>query len=46
MKKQNGECVVYGAHFELSEMEADHIDPWHGGGENNRGKLSDVVQKS
>jgi hypothetical protein len=31
-EKQKGNCVVCGEHFELSEMEADHIDPWHEGG--------------
>jgi 5-methylcytosine-specific restriction endonuclease McrA len=25
-------CVVCGNHFEISEMEADHITPWHEGG--------------
>lgn len=31
-EKQNGICVKCGEHFELSEMEADHITPWHEGG--------------
>ncbi len=31
-EKQKGKCVVCGEHFELSGMEADHIDPWHEGG--------------
>ncbi len=31
-EKQKGKCVVCGEHFELSDMEADHIDPWHEGG--------------
>ncbi len=31
-EKQKGKCVVCGEHFELSEMEADHIDPWRDGG--------------
>ncbi len=31
-ERQNGTCVVCGEHFELSEMEADHIKPWHEGG--------------
>ena len=25
-------CPVCGKHFEIEEMEADHIDPWHSGG--------------
>jgi hypothetical protein len=31
-EKQNGICVKCGEHFELSQMEADHITPWHKGG--------------
>ena len=31
-EKQQGICVVCKEHFELSEMEADHITPWHEGG--------------
>ncbi len=31
-EKQKGSCVVCGNHFEISEMEADHIIPWHEGG--------------
>jgi hypothetical protein len=31
-EKQKGVCVKCGKHFELSEMEADHITPWHLGG--------------
>lgn len=31
-EKQKGVCVKCGAHFELEEMEADHITPWHEGG--------------
>jgi hypothetical protein len=31
-EKQKGICVKCGKHFELSEMEADHITPWHLGG--------------
>jgi hypothetical protein len=29
---QKGICPVCGNHFELEEMEADHITPWHAGG--------------
>ena len=28
-EKQQGNCIKYKEHFELSEMEADHITPWH-----------------
>ena len=31
-ERQKGVCVKCGVTFELSEMEADHIDPWHLGG--------------
>ena len=31
-EKQNGKCIECGNHFEISEMEADHITPWHEGG--------------
>ena len=31
-EKQKGICAVCGKHFDLDEMEADHIDPWHDGG--------------
>lgn len=31
-ERQNGICVKCGEHFELNEMEADHITPWHEGG--------------
>lgn len=31
-ERQKGICVKCGEHFELNEMEADHITPWHSGG--------------
>jgi len=31
-ERQNGICLHCKEHFELSEMEADHITPWHEGG--------------
>ena len=31
-EKQNGICSNCKEHFELNEMEADHIIPWHAGG--------------
>lgn len=31
-ERQKGICVKCKQHFELNEMEADHIDPWHSGG--------------
>ena len=34
-EKQKGICVVCKEYFKISEMEADHIDPWHSGGKTN-----------
>lgn len=34
-EKQVGICKKCGKHFELKEMEADHITPWHLGGKTN-----------
>jgi len=31
-ERQNGICAKCGKHFELNEMEADHITPWSKGG--------------
>jgi len=31
-ERQKGICVVCKEHFEIEEMEADHIKPWHEGG--------------
>lgn len=31
-ERQRGICVICGEHFEINEMEADHITPWHEGG--------------
>ena len=31
-ERQKGICAVCGKHFELEEMEADHITPWSKGG--------------
>ena len=31
-ERQRGICAKCGERFELSEMEADHITPWHEGG--------------
>lgn len=31
-ERQAGICAVCGQHFELSQMEADHITPWHADG--------------
>ena len=31
-ERQKGICPVCGEHYELAEMQADHITPWHAGG--------------
>jgi hypothetical protein len=31
-EKQKGICIKCGKYFEIEEMEADHIKPWHEGG--------------
>ncbi len=31
-EKQKGKCIKCKKHFEIEEMEADHIKPWHEGG--------------
>ena len=31
-EKQKGNCIVCKKHFDISEMEGDHITPWHEGG--------------
>lgn len=31
-ERQDGFCPICGNHFEIEEMEADHITPWHLGG--------------
>ena len=36
-ERQNGNCKNCGKHFEINEMEGDHIDPWHSGGKTNAG---------
>ncbi|MBU0998822.1 DUF262 domain-containing protein [Patescibacteria group bacterium] len=36
-EKQKGICAKCKEHFELDEMEADHIKPWHEGGKTTSG---------
>lgn len=31
-ERQNGNCIKCGKHFDITEMEADHITPWRLGG--------------
>jgi hypothetical protein len=34
-ERQKGKCVKCGEKFDISEMEADHVKPWHEGGKTN-----------
>jgi hypothetical protein len=34
-ESQNGICTICNNHFEISEMESDHITPWREGGKTN-----------
>lgn len=34
-ERQKGICIECKSHFDISEMEADHITPWHEGGKTN-----------
>ena len=31
-ERQDGNCIICDKHFDISEMEADHITPWHENG--------------
>lgn len=31
-ERQNGKCIICKKEFDISQMEADHITPWHEGG--------------
>ena len=31
-ERQQGICPICKQHFEIEQMEGDHIDPWHSGG--------------
>ena len=44
-EKQKGKCIVCGEHFELSQMEADHIDPWHDGGKTTENNCQMLCKK-
>lgn len=34
-EKQHGICAKCGKHFDIKQMEGDHITPWHAGGKTN-----------
>lgn len=44
-EKQKGICPICKNHFELSEMEADHITPWHKGGKTEESNCQLLCQK-
>jgi hypothetical protein len=35
-EKQDGICVTCKKHFDIDEMDGDHITPWHEGGNTNK----------
>lgn len=43
-EKQKGICAICGEHFELEDMEADHITPWHKGGKTTIENLQMLCQ--
>jgi hypothetical protein len=44
-ERQKGSCVKCKKHFELSEMEADHINPWHEGGKTSADNCQMLCQE-
>jgi 5-methylcytosine-specific restriction endonuclease McrA len=38
-EKQNGICPMCGKHYEINEMEGDHITPWSESGKTQRDNL-------
>jgi hypothetical protein len=44
-ERQNGICRNCEKHFEYSEMEGDHINPWHSGGKTNAGNCQMLCKK-
>jgi len=34
-ERQQGICLICKKHFEIGEMEGNHIDPWHSGSKTN-----------
>lgn len=43
-ERQDGVCPICGNHFELAEMQADHIIPWNHGGRTEIGNLQMLCQ--
>jgi len=44
-ERQRGKCVVCKKQFEISEMEADHITPWHEGGKTSADNCQMLCQE-
>ena len=44
-EEQEGICEVCGVHFELAEMEADHVTPWHAGGKTSADNCKMLCQE-
>ncbi len=44
-ERQKGICAMCGKHFEIEEMEADHIKPWHDGGKTDSGNCQMLCKK-
>lgn len=42
-ERQFGVCPICGGHFDIEQMEADHIVPWCKGGTHGCGQLPDAV---
>ena len=44
-EEQKGICPICGKHFEIEEMEADHIIPWHKGGKTEKDNCQMLCMK-
>lgn len=44
-EKQRGICPICGGHFDIGDMEADHIIPWHKGGKTEKDNCQMLCMK-
>jgi vacuolar-type H+-ATPase catalytic subunit A/Vma1 len=44
-EKQKGICPICKEYFKLSEMEADHITPWHEGGKTDKCCAKKIIEE-
>ncbi len=44
-EKQDGKCTICGNHFELTEMEGDHITPWSIGGKTDEANCQMICKE-